>query len=394
MPAGRQGKRGEGGVDFFSTGETISPKSHLYISSGISFLLYLYFQSVAGAIGFIIGGVLIDLDHFLEFFRFSGKKFTFKNFIEFFDLLEYKKAYVFFHSYEILLIAGAVIAYYSESFIFYGLILGMVIHMLLDIIGNPVYFKGYFLLYRIFTGFERGKFIDVEKHFRLRDKRIASKNKNNKNLNGIILFFAILFFASSCAVTRNRLETPYQVYREKGIASWYGEDFNGRPTSSGEIYDMYGLTAAHKTLPLQTKVHVTNIMNGKSVDVKINDRGPFVNGRIIDLSYGAAKVIDMVEAGVTMVNVEVIDGNRDIEDKIKEGIFTVQVGSFAVRENAEKLTEKLNKEYGNAYITLYETNSKKFNRVRVGNFKTLEEAQKFAKKLEKENYSTFVARKD
>lgn len=301
---------------------------------------------------------------------------------------------MFFHSYEIILIAGAVTAYYSESFVFYGLILGIVLHMVLDIIGNPVYFKGYFLFYRVFTGFEKEKFIDAEKHFQMRDKRIASKKKNNKTVKGIILIIAFLFFTGSCAVTRDRIETPYQVYREKGIASWYGEDFNGRPTASGEIYDMYGLTAAHRTLPLQTNVRVTNLENGKSVDVKINDRGPFVNGRIIDLSYGAAKVLDMVDAGTSMVGVEVINGSRDFEAKADKGVFTVQVGSFAVRENAEKLAERLNREYGGAYITLYETNSKKFNRVRVGNFKTLEEAQGFVNKLERKNFTSFVARKD
>ena len=342
--------------------------------------------------GLVIGGVLIDLDHIIEFFRFSKRKFTFKNFVEFFDLLEYKKAYVFLHSYEIILAAAIIISIYFKNYFLYGIILGVSIHMLLDIIGNPVYLKGYFFLYRYFTKFEREHFIDVKKHFEQREKRKNAKKKKNKTLKGIILIF--LFFICSCAVTRERERTGYPVYREEGIASWYGEDFNGRPTASGEIYNMYGLTAAHKTLPLQTDVRVVNMGNGKSVDVKINDRGPFVDGRIIDLSYGAAKVIDMVEAGIAPVRLEVINEGKDFEAKVEKGNFTVQVGSFTVRENAERLREKLNRQYGNAYITLYETNSKKFNRVRVGNFPNLEEAQKFARKLEKDNYTTFVARKD
>ena len=335
---------------------------------------------------------MIDLDHMIEFFRFSKRKFTFKNLVEFYDLLEYKKAYVFFHSYEILLAAGIIISIYFKNYFLYGIILGVSIHMFFDIVGNPVYFKGYFFLYRYFTKFEREKFIDVKKHFEQRERRINSKKKKNSTLKVVVLIF--LFFISSCAVTRERIETPYPAYREKGIASWYGKDFNGRPTSSGEIYDMYGLTAAHRTLPLQTNVRVTNIENGKSVDVRINDRGPFINGRIIDLSYGAAKVIDMVEAGITTVRLEMINKGMDFEAKIDKGNFTVQVGSFVVRENAQRLVEKLNREYGNAYMTLYETNTKKINRVRIGKFSTSEEAQEFAKKLESKNYETFVARKD
>ncbi len=92
-----------------------------------------------------------------------------------------------------------------------------------------------------------------------------------------------------------------------GIASWYGEEFHGRPTSSGEIFDMYKLTAAHKELPLGTRVLVTNLKNRKRVVVKINDRGPFVQGRIIDLSYGAAKKIGMLADGVVKVRIEVVN---------------------------------------------------------------------------------------
>ena len=338
--------------------------------------------------------MLIDLDHLVEFYKFSEKKFSAKNFVEFFDLLYYKKAYVVFHSYELLLPLGIIISFYSKSFFLSGLAIGFAIHMFLDLIGNPVYLRGYFLFYRIFTGFKKEKFIDVEKHFKNSEKRKIAKLKNSKVLGFIILVSLFSLLSSSCTVLRGKPEVSRLFYKEKGLASWYGEDFHGRPTSSGEIYDMYGLTAAHRTLPLQTMVHVTNLENGKSVNVKINDRGPFVGGRVIDLSYGAARILNMVEAGISMVTLEVVDTNIDFEDKLKIGVFTVQVGAFLVRENAERLMRNLNKKYGDAYITIYETNSKKFNRVRVGSFLTLEEAQKFAKKLEEKKFNTFVARKD
>jgi rare lipoprotein A len=93
-------------------------------------------------------------------------------------------------------------------------------------------------------------------------------------------------------------------YKERGVASWYGKKFHGKPTSSGEIYDMHEMTAAHKSLPLPTTVRVTNLRNGKSIVVKVNDRGPFIDNRIIDLSYVAAKKLDMVANGTALVEVE------------------------------------------------------------------------------------------
>ncbi len=96
-------------------------------------------------------------------------------------------------------------------------------------------------------------------------------------------------------------QKPYQV----GLASYYGKKFHGRPTSSGEIFDMYGMTAAHKTLPLGSQIQVTHLGNHRSVIVKVNDRGPFVEGRILDLSYGAAKEIGMIQEGVAEVRIDV-----------------------------------------------------------------------------------------
>ena len=96
-------------------------------------------------------------------------------------------------------------------------------------------------------------------------------------------------------------------YRERGIASWYGDYFHGRRTSSGDTYDMYKMTAAHKTLPLPTYVRVTNLENGRTVVLRVNDRGPFVEGRIIDLSYVAAQKLGMAESGTARVEVEALD---------------------------------------------------------------------------------------
>lgn len=96
-------------------------------------------------------------------------------------------------------------------------------------------------------------------------------------------------------------------YRERGVASWYGKKFHGKPTSSGEIYNMHAMTAAHKTLPLPTEVRVTNLRNGKSIIVKVNDRGPFVDNRLIDLSYAAAQRLEMITVGTTLVEVESLD---------------------------------------------------------------------------------------
>ena len=136
-----------------------------------------------------------------------------------------------------------------------------------------------------------------------------------------------------------------------------------KTTSSREIYDMYAITAAHKTLPLGTYVRVTNLNNGKTLDVRINDRGPFVDGRIIDLSYAAAKKLDIIGPGTADVRVIAL-GNRTRQDtrfgkKIDEytpvnfyqGNFTIQVGAFENKENAEKLRDRLSKKFKNAHMS-------------------------------------------
>ena len=199
--------------------------------------------------------------------------------------------------------------------------------------------------------------------------------------------FVVALFVSSCAMPSYR--QPYAAgYVERGIASWYGEDFHGRPTSSGEIYNMYDLTAAHKLMPLGTIAKITNLENDQSVVVKINDRGPFIDGRIIDLSYSAATEIGMMEKGLSRVEIKVLKWGKSLSD------FTVQVGSFAVEENALRLKEKLNQKYRDAHIITYETNDKKYYRVRVGSTKDIGKAERLAERLSEEGFSFFITRKD
>jgi len=133
------------------------------------------------------------------------------------------------------------------------------------------------------------------------------KAKNNfpgfSRLALLILALFMLETASGCA---NRKASAGGKQVEEGMASWYGKKFHGKKTASGERFNMHALTAAHRTLPFGTQVKVTNLENKKSVVVRINDRGPFVKGRIIDLSYAAARKIDMIEKGVVKVRIEVV----------------------------------------------------------------------------------------
>ena len=175
-------------------------------------------------------------------------------------------------------------------------------------------------------------------------------------------------------------------YQERGVASWYGEDFHGRKTSSGETYDMFGLTAAHKTLPLGTHVRIDNLANGKSIEVRINDRGPFVRGRVIDLSFGAAKQIGLVGPGTAPVEVTALGvvaspgtptaGGQPsfIPLDYYSGNFTFQVGAFRDRHNAQRLHRELAQTYTNAHVVTFDSPRGMFYRVRVGRCTSLEEA--------------------
>jgi rare lipoprotein A len=180
-------------------------------------------------------------------------------------------------------------------------------------------------------------------------------------------------------------------YEEKGEASWYGVPFHGRQASNGEIYDMNKLTAAHRTLPFETMVRVTNERNGKSTVVRITDRGPFVNNRIIDLSYAAARAIDSIGPGVVPVRLEVLSTGINPE----AGFFTIQVGSFRGRANAERLRERLSTAYSPTFVKRYDTTDGAFFRVHVGKVSGEEAAKEFGERLRsREGVTPMVIRLD
>jgi len=180
-------------------------------------------------------------------------------------------------------------------------------------------------------------------------------------------------------------------YTEQGEASWYGVPFHGRQASNGEIYDMNKLTAAHRTLPFETMVRVTNERNGKSTVVRITDRGPFVNNRIIDLSYAAAREIESIGPGVVPVRLEVLSTGINPE----AGFFTIQVGSFRERANAERLRERLSAAYSPTFVKRYDTGNGAFYRVHVGKVSGEEAAKEFGERLRsREGVTPMVIRLD
>jgi rare lipoprotein A len=177
---------------------------------------------------------------------------------------------------------------------------------------------------------------------------------------------------------------------EEGNASWYGSPFHGHRASNGEVYDMYKLTAAHRTLPFETMVRVTNLNNGKSTVVRITDRGPFIENRIIDLSLAAAREIDSVGPGVVPVRLEVL-GNVDVTS----GFFTVQVGAFRNLANAEHLRDRLSVSYSPIFIQQYDSKEGTFYRLRVGRVSGEDAAKELAEQLHtKEGFTTLVFRLD
>jgi rare lipoprotein A len=180
-------------------------------------------------------------------------------------------------------------------------------------------------------------------------------------------------------------------YTEEGIASWYGVPFHGRRASNGEIYDMHKLTAAHRTLPFDTVVRVTNQSNGKSTVVRITDRGPFVDNRIIDLSMAAAREIDSIGAGVVPVRLQILSAGI----VPSAGFFTVQIGAFRDRSNAESLRERLNISYSPIFIQQYESPNGVFYRVRVGKVSGEDAARQLGEQLRgREGFTPMVVRLD
>lgn len=188
----------------------------------------------------------------------------------------------------------------------------------------------------------------------------------------LIVVGLFLLFLSGCAHTP-RGEGMVQ----EGIASWYGADFHGKPTTSGETYNMYGVSAAHRTLPLGTRIRVTNLENGRSTKLVINDRGPFVDGRILDLSYGAAKRLGTVDTGLARVRIEVLQ----LPGNYTQGYYTLQFGSYAKKDNALMMSRRLKDRGYTPCIDEARTDRKRIYRVRCGHYATCEEAKHDAGKL-------------
>ncbi len=191
---------------------------------------------------------------------------------------------------------------------------------------------------------------------------------------------------------------PFHKYGQTitGTASWYGGKFIGRKTANGEIFTSQSLTAANKTLSFGTRVLVTNLNNNRSVIVRINDRGPYVGDRVIDLSYAAAKAIDMIGTGTAPVRLEIVkpgEGTGVQENKFSAGMYYLQVGFFSVKENADNLKKELSGTFNNTVVDTDIIGGKTYYRVFVGPFGDEIATYIEAYKLKNRGYVIIVNRK-
>jgi rare lipoprotein A len=215
----------------------------------------------------------------------------------------------------------------------------------------------------------------------------------------ILVVCWVFFFITSCKSIPPGIVLPPQT--DFVTASWYGPNFHGRPTASGEKFNMYAMTCAHKKYPFGTRLKVIYLKTGQSAVVTVNDRGPFIRGRDLDLSYAAAKKTGLITEGVGRVKIEYLGRDMRYVRRISpagpassNGPFTIQVGSFKKESNASYLQKALRIRYKDVYITSVSINGQKFYRVRIGNFKLRKNAYDFAKILADEGYSIFIARRN
>lgn len=199
----------------------------------------------------------------------------------------------------------------------------------------------------------------------------------------LLALAALLTLATACTSTRPPPAKPI----ETGIASWYGGEFHGRRTASGEVFDTHQFTAAHRTLAFGTVVEVHNLDNGRRVRVRINDRGPFVRRRVIDLSYAAAKELGMIGPGTARVELTVIAlGPGGPGSPTGDGRYTVQVAAFAEPERAEALYSRLLAAYPDATVRTDGT----WHRVQVGEFDRRRAAERLRRELARLGYTALV----
>lgn len=207
----------------------------------------------------------------------------------------------------------------------------------------------------------------------------------------IVFILLLVFGVAGCRKKTRTAKPPRIGSTETGIASWYGHPYHGRQAANGEIYDMEKLTAAHRTLPFETWVRVHNLTNDKTVDVRIQDRGPFVDKRIIDLSRAAARHIDLIGPGIAKVKLTIIAPPQSAARQTE--LFAVQVGAFRDRENAERLRAKL-EQFGPVRV-VERAGDPVVWRVLVGQHDDLATAETLAVQLRKSSGTTgFVVRLD
>ena len=208
----------------------------------------------------------------------------------------------------------------------------------------------------------------------------------------ILLIMTIALFISACGPKKVKIAKPPKIgSSETGVASWYGHPYHGRRAANGEIYDMEKLTAAHRTYPFETWVRVKNLSNDRTVDVRIQDRGPFVKGRIIDLSHAAAREIQLIGPGVTKVRLTVIAPPKNIE-KQRE-LFAIQVGAFKDRRRADSLSDEMKQRFGAARVVERGADPPMY-RVLAGEYDTSVQAEAMVEQIRGEGGSGLVVRLD
>lgn len=214
-----------------------------------------------------------------------------------------------------------------------------------------------------------------------------------------VLFLWPWFLLAACSVPASRVKLPPLPSSESrstqtGIASWYGPGFHGKATASGVIYNQNDLTAAHQTLPLGARVMVTNLENGRSTEVAINDRGPFAKGRIIDLSYAAARSLGMIGPGTIPVRLEVIDSRPYNIQTIRSALdYTLQLGSFSQFENAQQLRDRLAKSYPDTSVVPLQVKDATYYRVQLGTFSNRAAAEEQARHVAQAGFPVIIMEK-
>jgi rare lipoprotein A len=213
----------------------------------------------------------------------------------------------------------------------------------------------------------------------------------------------LIVMAASCAGTVDVMPEPVSppvqavaaaiapavtAFRQTGTASWYGKDLHGKKTASGELFDRYGLSAAHRTLPLGSMIRVTNLQNNRNTAVRVNDRGPFIRSRVIDLSYGAARELGFAAEGTAQVLIERLD------ELPGTAPFTVHAAQYVEEENARLLKECLSAKFEVISIVPGETNLGTLYHVQVGVYATEEKAELVAVRVAQEGLEPVVIRKD